>query len=104
MYVAPPLSCTNPGGVVSTLQVAASKNHSVEREDATVCICAAVLKGGESFSKQWLALKNHGSCVLESVSFRSWPVHRYVAPFELNIICAMALRRLRNGCPGLVLS
>src|SRR6185312_15037213 len=102
MYVAPPVSCTK-GGVVRSggeEQVTASKNQSVVRLLASVCIWDVLASGRCSFSKQWFALKNHGSCELGSVSFRSWPVHRNVVPLLLKIICAIELRRLSKGALG----
>src|SRR5690242_4170104 len=102
MYAAPPVSCTK-GGVVRSggeEHVTASKNQIVERLLATICICEALASGSISFSKQWLALKNHGSCELGSVSLRSWPVHRNVSPALLKIICAIELRRLSKVAFG----
>src|SRR5471032_1515809 len=55
MKAAPSMSCENAGVVVAP-QVTASKNQSVLSEFASVCICAAVLWGSDSLSKQWLAL------------------------------------------------
>src|SRR5258706_5441591 len=99
MYVAPPASCVD-GGALFALHVTASKDQSVLSVLATDCICAAVLNGRASFSKQWLAPKNHGSWVAAEVSFTSVPVQRKSEVPSLKIICATALRALRKGVEG----
>src|SRR5258706_9351063 len=99
MYVAPPVSWLD-WATVPELHVAASKNQSVLSVLATACICDAVLNGSLSFSKQWLAPKNHGSWVAAEVSFTSVPVQRKSELPSLKIICATALRALRKGVDG----
>src|SRR5258706_4664770 len=96
MYVAPAVSCVY-GGVLFALHVTASKDQSVLSVLATACICDVVLNGSESFSKQWLAPKTHGSWVAVDVSFTSVPVQRKSETPSLKIICATALRTLRKG-------
>src|SRR6185312_11289275 len=75
---APAVCCTN-GGTALLLHATASKNQYV------LSVRAAIAE-----SRQWLAEKKYG-VLLDTESFSSWPVQRYVKPSScVNSIAATA--------------